>query len=1010
MPLVKRKVVELAPPPIKNGGDDPEVFYLSATGEIFTEYEAYANRLSFYNQRLFQCELTGKVNMTYFEAAASERKEAILLHRHFPEPLKGPVLRTVQFKITSRLDNLVDMVFDRFKDRFFGSEAVFVEVQGDRYYARIKEVFPPKALVRTHQGGAAALTTKKKAQGKKSVPTTNGFTPKKKGADTPRQTIQGDHDTPLDAGPDAQDVIHRIGTDLNFELSEANRLDDAAEYLYQIQLVDDEGKFTGSLMEARAEKLSRDRLTFSKAILRKYMRECVSRDASVGSPWTVKPWLAKRYDIPTSPSDEMLKKNNLIKDARRNKRKKPVEADEASNAKKKAKSAKAAARESLKAAAAAAAAEKKRLAEEEKAAKEKAKEEERLRAERKRNMKYPGEDLDLDPISPRELKHQVEGEFPRRKERPIPTRGLQALPVPADVFDEFMMTFYFLMAFGKPLLITPFTLDEYEAALRHSTHEPSCPLIQEIHSVLLNAIVRDGIRSKDVGSAALTSKTGGVGSRDYSASVDPDQEIDSVVPSREGSVIDHWNQDGADDSVQAIYEAAAKIGKGWDMRILKVDEGRDGWESHLVGCLLARATSETFPRLTGILSHMTAVEHPDGRVDGNYVADTYLSVVDRYPAMALRDKIHIISFLCQLAVMTKSVRAYFEECDLQLTELRKEKVELSRAKRKYLEERFVFEGGKRDEANGNVKKEEGEDEEAKENEDGSTALPTKGEDGSDSDSDSEKDELESSSDEAGGGQSASDSGSEPFRRTFGSRQEKLREKALQRKAEEAQRLADLAKAKEAHRARLAESKQLAAERKRLDEEEDRLFRKEAAIERDYRKYILAPRLRPLGEDRFKDKYWWFDGIGNASLTNPNGSITYQTGRLFVQGASQYDRDELAENVGVEQLSQRRKEELTEEGCLEPDEWAAYTEIDQIEELISWMRIKGIRENVLKSQLLKFRYNLESGIQKRNSDLNGVWKEGFTESRRSSRSKADNPTMRLPHMVWKNKADTGKVTM
>jgi len=35
--------------------------------------------------------------MTYFQATDSERQEAIMLHRRFPESLKGPILRSVQF-------------------------------------------------------------------------------------------------------------------------------------------------------------------------------------------------------------------------------------------------------------------------------------------------------------------------------------------------------------------------------------------------------------------------------------------------------------------------------------------------------------------------------------------------------------------------------------------------------------------------------------------------------------------------------------------------------------------------------------------------------------------------------------------------------------------------------------------------------------------------------------------------------------------------------------------------
>ena len=44
---------------------------------------------------------------------------------------------------------------------------------------------------------------------------------------------------------------------------------------------------------------SRDRLSFSKSILRRFIRECVDRDAAVASPWTVKHAIATRYGVDT---------------------------------------------------------------------------------------------------------------------------------------------------------------------------------------------------------------------------------------------------------------------------------------------------------------------------------------------------------------------------------------------------------------------------------------------------------------------------------------------------------------------------------------------------------------------------------------------------------------------------------------------------------------------------------------------------------------------------------------
>jgi hypothetical protein len=152
----------LAPPSEPNGlstsGDgpsessvDPDVLYLPQTGEIFQDYEcvtssltlplneprrsltfiliiqppptsslayalwpsflpsflrrlpfsphrSYASRVNFYRQKRFTCEVTHRANLTYFQALESERREAQTLHTRFPEPLKVPVLASVQFR------------------------------------------------------------------------------------------------------------------------------------------------------------------------------------------------------------------------------------------------------------------------------------------------------------------------------------------------------------------------------------------------------------------------------------------------------------------------------------------------------------------------------------------------------------------------------------------------------------------------------------------------------------------------------------------------------------------------------------------------------------------------------------------------------------------------------------------------------------------------------------------------------------------------------------------------
>ena len=102
--------------------------------------------MSFYRQKQFQCEVTGKSGLDYFQALESERQEARTMHSRFPDQLKAAVLKAVQWRkynmfspgftclmyrqlytnhseVMGRLDHLVEAVYDRFKDRYYPDES-----------------------------------------------------------------------------------------------------------------------------------------------------------------------------------------------------------------------------------------------------------------------------------------------------------------------------------------------------------------------------------------------------------------------------------------------------------------------------------------------------------------------------------------------------------------------------------------------------------------------------------------------------------------------------------------------------------------------------------------------------------------------------------------------------------------------------------------------------------------------------------------------------------------------
>lgn len=129
------------------------------------------------------------------------------------------------------------------------------------------------------------------------------------------------------------------------------------------------------------------------------------------------------------------------------------------------------------------------------------------------------------------------------------------------------------------------------------------------------------------------------------------------------------------------------------------------------------------------------------------------------------------------------------------------------------------------------------------------------------------------------------------------------------------------------RAKQASQKQALAESRRLDEEVNKCERRLEQIERDFRKLLGAVRVKPLGRDRFYNRVWWFDGMGSASLLGTGGSVQYGTGRIFLQGPSEFDV-EILQRRG-EEVTARRREEEGPEGMLGVGEWAVYEEIETV---------------------------------------------------------------------------------
>ncbi|OQN97952.1 hypothetical protein B0A48_16257 [Cryoendolithus antarcticus] len=190
MVLYKRKPVTLIPhPPIVN--DAAEVWVVDATGEVFTEYEKYLKRFVpsvvtidahsnispdttifirqaahdkiprlarlTLKQKKFTDAVNGKSGLTYADAIASENHSAEAIDDIFPRKLREPILRKVQFSTTSRMDELVNIIYDEFKHEYFPGEHVIVTLDNSeampgliREKARFPQIKGPDGQIQRH--------------------------------------------------------------------------------------------------------------------------------------------------------------------------------------------------------------------------------------------------------------------------------------------------------------------------------------------------------------------------------------------------------------------------------------------------------------------------------------------------------------------------------------------------------------------------------------------------------------------------------------------------------------------------------------------------------------------------------------------------------------------------------------------------------------------------------------------------------------------------------------------
>ncbi|PKX99937.1 chromatin remodeling complex WSTF-ISWI, large subunit [Aspergillus campestris IBT 28561] len=906
MVLFKRKPVQYLPRPAIED-DSSEVWVIPETNEVFTNYEPYLQRMDFYKQRRFICEITGHSGLNFFEALRSEMEESREVNNIFPDALKEPILRRIQFSTVSRVDNLVDEIYEEFKRDFYPGEPVLILLDDN---TRLHGIIRDKA--------------------------------------------------------NFAEQLHPDGS-----------VKTPAYAMYLVKVLDRPNE--EALLDH--EHITRDRKTFTKQMLRAFIKNNVNRESWNGAPWLVKSSIAEEYRIPT----EVPK--HLQYGAKVAEKKAMKKADQdgffgffASQQ-----------LPELKPAAV-------------KGSKSKpsnqdlsrSKEAQFLEYQRSLNgnpgfvvnnktngaarppkgpegdkkslavpavvvkqeepkpspppIKYPIEDLDIAPE--------------REKKRQRPLLNLLTMDETEDSDDEDILhdelemksvgwlleTWNTLNVYCEVFQLDSFTFDDFLQAMRFSSADADCELFVEVHCAVLKKLVNaadDDNGAVQVSLPDLPEEESDDAEEEDEAEPTPEPEPavtrmttrSSLAKAELENIKSRGDRSRSSTEEIQVHRAAEMFGDyGWIDRLRKREFRNGGWELIMVG-LLHRLSQR--PRMekacNEILQHLAPLD----------AEPTQETAQVQYSTLNVNLRIQALQIICMLCLETKAIRNYLEECGNQMTEFRKEKIEHQKARKAGLEElRRLHQERKALQP---------------EPEKSPTPAP-------------ELDALEDSKMTGIDTEQDSDDEDAPKRSLRGGVDRILERKRKQ--DEERERKEQLAKQPKG-------TKQYQRVLKKIDDQKasiEKLEEKIEVLDNDLRE-ADCPRTRCLGKDRFCNRYWWFERNAMPYAGMPNSSTAearYANGRLWVQGPDEMERTGFID-VSDEQKKEYQKDfhvtpaerKMAEEGPTQltnADEWGYYESPDAIERLIDWLDSRGLRECKLQKELQLHRNNISKYMNVRREYL------------------------------------------
>ncbi|KAK5050601.1 hypothetical protein LTR84_003883 [Exophiala bonariae] len=984
MVLFKRKPIRfLAHPQIRD--QECDVWVISESNEIFTSYDAYLERMDFFKSKRFTCEVSGRSGLSFFDALRSEQAGSREIDEAFPQALREPVLRRVQFSTTSRIDNLVEEVYNEFKSDFYPGELVTIFLEdGTKFNGRVRDKArfaeirsPGGTMVRdafsryfvrlVDRNREEALVDDNHIYRDRKV-----FT-KQMLRSFIKNTVsrEGWNGAPWIVKPEIAERF-RIDTTVPPHLLHSRKTA-AKKADKKNQASNEEPEQDGmfgtwhshrlpELQPAPKGKKGQSHASQHLAVQQhkgyydQYHGAVQADHAYHPQPWghmhpppqrpppphydpyygflpQAMPPPNGHYYPPHPPPPQHIPQKYIPQPP-------PPPPP----------------------------------------------------------IKYPIDDMDVEPV--RDGTHRPNLKFISKNQCKGDTSAAYVVPgLKEQTVGLLLETWNTLNVYCQVIKLDSFTFDDFVEAMQFSSVDGDCELFVESHCAILKQLVN--ATNDDEGAVQISLP-------DLPDSDDEDEESEeeeSKPPTptpepeypakRTRSSLNKVQfaeppppPEEEEDEDAVTHRAAEMFDEyGWIERLQKRDFKNGGWELIMVGLLHQVAGR---PRLTNvcneILTHLAPLD-ADANIETARI---------QYSTMDINLRTQALEVICQLFLETKTVKNFLEEMSNTMTNYRKLKIEhqrarkeaLSRLKELQVERRLL----------------------APEPEKSPSPIPEL-----ESAIEAEKTEPED------GDVSIPDSEDEPPMTTRSLRRGNDRAAERKRKREEEQeRKEKAAEAKQNKGSKEYQKvlKQIEKQREIIAEHEDQIL----VVDGDLRE-ADCPRTRSLGKDRFCNRYWWFERNAMPYGGLPDSSTAdagYANGRIWVQGPDDMEykgfidvnADEKSAYYRRFQMSpaERKKMEEGSTSLRNAQEWAFFETAEELDMLIGWLDSRGNRELKLKKELNLHRDIIIKHMEKRAAYLLPREKEEEEEppTRMSTRTKTYASDKSLRCLQWQNTTALGEL--